>query len=51
VSKEDQDPENQLIQLREFCRRWESHELVTEYVDRESGTRGRREGGLGTGSR
>jgi DNA invertase Pin-like site-specific DNA recombinase len=43
VSKEDQDPENQLIQLREFCEGWEGHELVAEYVDRESGTRGRRE--------
>jgi DNA invertase Pin-like site-specific DNA recombinase len=43
VSKEDQDPENQLMQLREFCERWEGHELVAEYVDRESGTRGRRE--------
>src|SRR5215216_4466714 len=43
VSKEDQDPQNQLLQLREFCRRWEGHELVAEYVDRESGTRGRRE--------
>jgi DNA invertase Pin-like site-specific DNA recombinase len=43
VSKEDQDPDNQLIQLREFCERWEGHELVAEYVDHESGTRGRRE--------
>lgn len=43
VSKEDQDPENQLLQLREFCGRWEGHELVAEYVDRQSGTRGRRE--------
>jgi DNA invertase Pin-like site-specific DNA recombinase len=43
VSREDQEPENQLIQLREFCEGWEGHELVAEYVDRESGTRGRRE--------
>jgi DNA invertase Pin-like site-specific DNA recombinase len=43
VSTDEQDPENQLIQLREFCERWEGHELVAEYVDRESGTRGRRE--------
>ncbi len=45
VSKDDgsQETDNQLIQLREFCERWEGHELVAEYVDRESGTRGRRE--------
>lgn len=45
VSKDDgsQETDNQLIQLREFCGRWEDHELVAEYVDRESGTRGRRE--------
>ncbi len=43
VSTEEQDPENQLIQLREFCERWEGHEFVAEYVDWESGTRGRRE--------
>jgi DNA invertase Pin-like site-specific DNA recombinase len=43
VSKEDQNPENQLIQLWEFCEGWEGHELVAEYVDRESGMRGRRE--------
>ncbi len=45
VSKDDgsQETDNQLIQLREFCERWENHELVAEYVDRESGTRGRRE--------
>lgn len=45
VSKDDgsQNTENQLIQLREFCEGWEDHELVAEYVDRESGTRGRRE--------
>jgi DNA invertase Pin-like site-specific DNA recombinase len=42
VSKEDQDSENQLIQLREFCEHWDGPELVAEYVDRESGTRGRR---------
>ena len=40
VSTDDQDPENQIIQLREFCERWEGHECVAEYVDRESGTRG-----------
>jgi DNA invertase Pin-like site-specific DNA recombinase len=45
VSKDDgsQETDNQLIQLREFSERWEGHELVAEYVDRESGTRGRRE--------
>ncbi len=45
VSKDDgsQDPENQILQLREFCERWEGHELVAEYVDRESGRKGRRE--------
>ena len=43
VSREDQHPENQLLQLREFCERWEGHELVAEYVDRESGRKGRRE--------
>ena len=45
VSKDDgsQETDNQLIQLREFCERWEGHDLVAEYVDRESGTRGRRE--------
>ena len=43
VSTDDQHSENQLLQLREFCEQWEGHELVAEYVDRESGTRGRRE--------
>ena len=45
VSKDDgsQETDNQLIQLREFCERWEDHDLVAEYVDRESGARGRRE--------
>lgn len=45
VSKDDgsQDPENQLLQLREFCEKWDGHELVAEYVDRESGRKGRRE--------
>ena len=43
VSTDEQHAENQLLQLREFCKWWESHELVAEYVDRESGTRGRRE--------
>ena len=41
VSTDDQHAENQLLQLREFCEKWESHELVAEYVDKESGTRGR----------
>ena len=45
VSKDDgsQDPENQLLQLREFCEGWRGHELVAEYVDRESGRKGKRE--------
>ena len=45
VSKDDgsQDPENQLLQLREFCQSWRGHELVAEYVDRESGRKGKRE--------
>jgi DNA invertase Pin-like site-specific DNA recombinase len=43
VSTDDQHTENQLLQLRGFCASWECHELVAEYVDRESGTRGRRE--------
>ena len=43
VSTGDQHAENQLLGLREFCERWEDHELIDEYVDRESGTRGRRE--------
>jgi DNA invertase Pin-like site-specific DNA recombinase len=45
VSRDDgsQETDNQLLQLREFCERWEGHELVAEYVDRESGARGRRE--------
>jgi DNA invertase Pin-like site-specific DNA recombinase len=45
VSKDDgsQKTDNQLLQLRGFCERWEGHDLVAEYVDRESGTRGRRE--------
>lgn len=43
VSTDDQHSENQLLQLQEFCERWEGHELIAEYVDRESGTRGRRE--------
>lgn len=45
VSKDDgsQETDNQLLQLRGFCERWEGHELIAEYVDRESGTRGRRE--------
>ena len=45
VSKDDgsQEADNQLLQLRGFCEGWDGHELVAEYVDRESGTRGRRE--------
>lgn len=44
VSKEEgQEEENQLLELRSFCERWAGHELVAEYVDRESGTKGRRE--------
>ena len=43
VSTDDQHSENQLLQLREFCERWEGNELIVEYVDRESGTKGRRE--------
>lgn len=45
VSKNDgsQETGNQLLQLRDFCERWEGHELVAEYVDRESGTSGRQE--------
>ncbi len=45
VSKDDgsQETDNQLLQLRAFCERWEGYGLVAEYVDRESGTRGRRE--------
>lgn len=35
--------DNQLFQLRGFCEEWERHALVAEYVDRESGTKGRRE--------
>ena len=38
-----QQTDNQLLQLRVFCGRWDGHELVAEYVDRESGIRGRRE--------
>ncbi len=45
VSKDDgsQETDNQLLQLREFCERWEVHGLLAEYVDRESGTRDGRE--------
>ena len=44
ASKDDgsHDPENQLMQLREFPRR-EGYDLLGEYVDRESGRKGRRE--------
>jgi len=37
-----QDTENQLIQLREYCRR-QDWEIVAEYVDRESGKHAQRE--------
>jgi DNA invertase Pin-like site-specific DNA recombinase len=42
VSTEDkgQDPENQLRELREWCR---GHEIVREYVDRESGRTSKRQ--------
>jgi DNA invertase Pin-like site-specific DNA recombinase len=45
VSKDDgsQETDNQLLQLRGFCERWEGHELVAEYVDRESGRRKRKD--------
>ena len=43
VSTDDQHADNQLLQLRNFCEGWNGHELVAEYVDQESGTRGRRE--------
>jgi DNA invertase Pin-like site-specific DNA recombinase len=36
-----QDPENQLIELRSWCAR-AGHEIVDEYVDRESGATDRR---------
>lgn len=41
VSTDDrgQDPENQLRQLREWCQR-SGHELVAEYIDHASGTKG-----------
>ncbi len=46
VSKDDgsQETDNQLLQLRGFCERWEGgHGLVAEHVDREcSTTRGSR---------
>ena len=42
VSTEDQDAENQLVELRAFCRR-QGYEVAGEYVDRESGRKGRRE--------
>lgn len=34
-----QDPENQLRQLREWCVSG-GHEIVTEYVEKETGTKG-----------
>jgi len=41
VSTDDkgQDPENQLVQLREWCAR-SGHEIVREYVEHESGRKG-----------
>ena len=38
----EQDVENQLVQLREFCDR-QRYEVAGEYIDRESGKEGRRE--------
>ena len=45
VSRDDgsQETDYQHLQLRDSCGWWEGHELVAEYVDRESGTRGRRQ--------
>lgn len=44
VSREEgQEAENQLLELRQFCQPWEGHELYGEYVDRESGRKGRSE--------
>lgn len=39
VSKDDgfQETDNKLVRLLESCEQWEGHELVAEYVDRESG--------------
>ena len=37
-----QDVENQLAQLREFCER-QGYEIHDEYMDDESGTKGKRE--------
>ena len=44
VSSKDnkQDVENQLLQLREYCEA-KSYEIFNEYVDNESGRKGRRE--------
>jgi DNA invertase Pin-like site-specific DNA recombinase len=39
VSTDDQDTENQLAQLREWCAR-SGHEIVREYVEHESGRKG-----------
>ena len=38
----EQDVENQLAQLREFCDR-QGYEIYNEYIDHESGTKGKRE--------
>ncbi len=43
VSTGDQHSKNQLLQLQEFCKRWEGHELIAEYVDQESGRRERKD--------
>ncbi len=42
VSTEDQDAENQLVELRAFCRR-QGYEVAGEYIDHESGSKGKRE--------
>ncbi|MDP9457290.1 MAG: hypothetical protein M3Q49_07275 [Actinomycetota bacterium] len=42
VSKDDgsQETDNQLIQLRDFCERWQVHESVGKYVGRRVGHEG-----------
>lgn len=39
VASKEQDPENQLRQLREWCKR-SGHKVVAEYVEKETGTKG-----------
>jgi len=39
VSTEDQTSENQLRELRDWCKRQE-HPIVKEYVEEETGTKG-----------